>query len=154
MFPFDRLIGAVDQIAAARPQEAFMAQIGRSTMRPAHMRFETIMPAAAFGQTIDEARLVVAHAGMGTIITALQAGKPIVVLPRRAELGEVTTNHQLATAKWLRDKRGVFVAEAEADLAETIDRALSQGADVDSVGSSAPPEFIAKIRGFILGASA
>ena len=59
---------------------------------------------------IAGARLVVAHAGVGSVVSAGEQGKPIVVLPRRAALGEHTSDHQVETIGWLRGKPGVHVA--------------------------------------------
>ena len=49
---------------------------------------------------------IIAHAGMGTILTALEMGKPLLVMPRRAELGEHRNDHQLATAMRFADLGG------------------------------------------------
>ena len=46
---------------------------------------------------MDAAAAIVAHAGMGTILTALETGKRLLVMPRRAALGEHRNDHQLAT---------------------------------------------------------
>lgn len=52
-----------------------------------------------FDKLCHDARLIVAHAGMGTIISAMTKGKPIIVFPRIAALGEHRNEHQLATSK-------------------------------------------------------
>ena len=44
--------------------------------------------------------MIVAHAGMGTIISAMQHQKPIIIFPRIAALGEHRTN-----IKWQRQKK-------------------------------------------------
>ena len=48
-----------------------------------------------------KAEIIVSHAGMASAITALQAATLIVMLPRRFEAGENTTDYQMATARWL-----------------------------------------------------
>ncbi|MEO6566652.1 MAG: glycosyltransferase, partial [Casimicrobiaceae bacterium] len=57
-----------------------------------------------------QAELIIAHAGMGSIVSALRYQRPIVILPRRADLREHRNDHQLATAKWLATRPGVHVA--------------------------------------------
>ena len=69
------------------------------------------------------ADVIVAHAGMGTVITAGRAGKPLVIMPRIEAWGEHTTDHQIATANWLRNKPGIFVADTDADLPGAIEAA-------------------------------
>jgi UDP-N-acetylglucosamine transferase subunit ALG13 len=152
MFPFDRLIRAMDAWAAARPEAAggMLAQIGEGAYRPAHMRWVTRLGIAEYEATVAQAQLVVAHAGVGSVVTAGEHGRPIVVLPRRAHLGEHTSDHQMQTAGWLRGKPGVHVAETEAELAGCIDRALAE--DPEAAGRlarSADPIFIARLRDFL-----
>ena len=57
-------------------------------------------PIAMSGRSLGDSALqvVIAHDEMGSIITALEMGKPIVVMPRRAELGEHRNDHQVAAA--------------------------------------------------------
>ena len=149
MLPFDRLIRAADAWAPAAGQEVF-AQIGNSGYKPLHMPFAKMLTPGEFTEKLRSACLVVAHAGMGTVISAMEAGKPIVVLPRRAADREVTTDHQIHTANWLKDKPGVLVAATEADLAPVIAKAMETLATAATrVPDSAPPELIARIRSFL-----
>ena len=100
-----------------------------------------------FARTVETAELVVAHAGMGSVITASQFHQPIVMLPRLKEAGEHTTDHQIATANWLRGKPGVFIADADADLGPRIAEALAAGAPAEPIfAPEAPEAFIARIR--------
>ena len=95
------------------------------------------------------AELVVAHAGMGSVITAGEHGKPIVLLPRLGSRGEHTNDHQVDTARWLRGRPGIHVADAEADLPPASPR-RAPPARRARLGSSAPPAFLARIRAFAL----
>lgn len=146
MFPFDRLIRAVDDWAEGR-QEEILAQIGNGSYEPRHMRFVRKLPREEFVAQIARADLIVGHAGMGTVITAGEHGKAIVIMPRLASLGEHTNDHQVDTAGWLGGRRGIFVAEDEAALAPAIAAARSGGA-VETIGARAPKEFLARIRAF------
>ena len=74
-------------------------------------------------------RLVVAHAGIGSIVSAAEIGRPIVVLPRRAAFGEHTSDHQVETVSRLHGRPGVHVAETEADLAGCIAAVAAAAAD-------------------------
>ena len=67
---------------------------------------------------------VVAHAGIGTILGALELGKPTVVMPRRAALGEHRNDHQLATARRFSGP-GIAVALDEHELAAELGRMAS-----------------------------
>ena len=46
-----------------------------------------------------EARVVVAHAGIGSVIDALKAGRSLVVVPRLRRFGEHNNDHQLDLAR-------------------------------------------------------
>jgi UDP-N-acetylglucosamine transferase subunit ALG13 len=154
MFPFDRLIRAMDGWAAANPGEELLAQTGDGAYEPRHMPWVRRLDQADFARTVAGARLVVAHAGMGSVITADQFGKPIVILPRLKEQGEHTTDHQLATAAWLRGKPGIHVADRDADLGPRIGDALEDARGGGTLGprfaAAASPEFLDRIRQYIL----
>ena len=70
MFPFDRLIRVMDAWAAAHGVAELLAQIGDGAYQPAHMPWVRRLDQAAFARTVAGARLIVAHAGMGSVITA------------------------------------------------------------------------------------
>jgi UDP-N-acetylglucosamine transferase subunit ALG13 len=151
MFPFDRLIRVMDAWAEAHGGQEMLAQIGAGAYEPAHMPWVRRLDQEAFGRQVAEARLIVAHAGMGSVITAGQAGRPIVLLPRLRAWGEHTTDHQLATANWLRGKPGIYVADRDADLGPRIAEALAaEDRGQPLIPPVAPAAFIARIRQCIL----
>jgi UDP-N-acetylglucosamine transferase subunit ALG13 len=147
MFPFDRLIRAMDAWAGAHPGTDCLAQIGEGGYLPERMRWVRRLDQADFARAVAGAELVVAHAGMGSVITASQHRRPIVMLPRRLERGEHTTDHQIATANWLRGKPGVHIAEDDADLGPAIAAALAAGPPTEpTFPAEASQDFIARIR--------
>jgi UDP-N-acetylglucosamine transferase subunit ALG13 len=149
MFPFDRMIRAMDDWAAAAPGEEVLAQIGAGAFEPRHMTWVRRLERPDYAARIAGARIVVAHAGVGSIVSAGEQGKPIVVLPRRAALGEHTSDHQVETVGWLRGKPGIHVAATEADLPACIAAAASAAASGERIAPTAAPDFIARIRRFI-----
>jgi UDP-N-acetylglucosamine transferase subunit ALG13 len=94
------------------------------------------------------AELIVAHAGMGSVLTALRHRRAILVLPRIAARGEHRNDHQLATARWLSTRPGVHVAWDEAELAGRLDgrRSLLSGPPIPEHASEA---LIARLSEFI-----
>ncbi len=145
--PFDRLVRAVDEWAGAGDAPAVFAQIGDSLYRPAHMEWAQYLPADQFRRRIEAAKLIVSHAGMGNLLAALQAQKPLIVMPRRAGLNEIRNDHQLATAKWLRQLPGVTVVEDGAELAAALRCGDWQAPE--ALRREASPELLAAIRDFI-----
>lgn len=146
--PFDRMIRVVDEWAGRHPEARVFAQIGPGQYRPQHMAFADFVAPGRADELMQEASLIVAHAGMGSVLTALQLQRPILIVPRRASLGEHRNEHQLATARWLENKPGVTVAWDEAELAQRLDR-LDQLSPASRIDATASPELIARLASFI-----
>ena len=146
--PFDRLVGTVDAWLAKHPDERGYAQVGTGAAPVRHLEAAPFVSAAECERRMREADLVVAHAGMGSILTALGLQKPIVVMPRRAELGEHRNDHQMATARWLAKYPGVHVVWNEQELLQRLDdRAAIVGGP--GIGPYASPELVANLRKFL-----
>ena len=146
--PFDRLIRAVDRWAMTHADQQVVAQIGDSAYVPQAMAYDHSLPPAEFVRRMMEAEVVIAHAGMGTIISAAEFCKPMVLLPRRGSLRETRNDHQVATAKWLRTKPGIFVADSEDELPAVLARALADSADIGLSGAL-PVAMIASLKSII-----
>ena len=128
--PFDRLVRAVDAWAGRHGRTDVVAQIGESSFVPKNLGWERFFSPAEFKRSIESADAIVSHAGIGTILTALDHAKPILIMPRRAALREQRNDHQLATAEQLRDRALVHVAMDEDELTrrlETIDGLTAAG---------------------------
>lgn len=119
--PFDRLTRTVDEWAAARQRDDVFAQIGDTDYEPNHVRWTRFLTPKDFRKTMEQSDLVVAHAGMGTILTAREVATPVLVLPRRASAQETRNEHQLATARLLQNRGLVDVAWEETDLWAKLD---------------------------------
>ena len=145
--PFDRLVKAVDAWAAGSSEAAAFAQIGSSAYKPAHMEWASYLPVDSFRRRLEAASLVVSHAGMGNLLLALQAKKPILVMPRRLQLNEIRNDHQLATARWLRQMPGVTVADDTEELVQALRR--GEWNEPDAVRAEASPELLTAVREFI-----
>lgn len=129
--PFDRLVRAVDDWCAVSAPCAVFGQIGepgRAGYRPKHFDWWPFVDPEEFRRRFDQASVIVAHAGMGSIITALLHQKPIVIMPRRDDLGEHRNDHQYATAKSFANRPLVHVAMTEQELPAQIDMALKSPA--------------------------
>ena len=150
--PFDRLVSTVDQWARDRNRDDVFAQIGQSGYRPQRIQCSELLEPEEFRRRYESASAVVAHAGTGTIITALQLGKPIIVMPRRASLMETRNDHQVATAEQFQKFASVTVAWNEVELAsklDQIDGLVGQAA----VGKYASQELLEAVSGFIEGSN-
>lgn len=116
--PFDRLIDVLDNILGCDVE--CIAQVGLGGAVSKKMScYETISP-DEFEVYCKRSSLIISHAGMGSIITALSLKKPIIIFPRVAGLGEHRNDHQLATAKSFSNTPGVYPAFSNAELADLL----------------------------------
>lgn len=118
--PFDRLLKAVDMIASKLKDVPFHVQAFANDYEARHVQtYESLTP-GDFDEKIKKASLIISHAGMGTVISALVQGTPIVIMPRLLKYNEHRNEHQLATAKKLDDLKFVHVAYDEHELVQKI----------------------------------
>lgn len=96
--PFDRFLKMLDEVAPSLYSEEIVAQAIPGDYTPRHFHLTGFITPSDFDEYVRRARIVVSHAGMGTIISALKLGKPIVVVPRRVDMGEIRSDHQITTA--------------------------------------------------------
>jgi UDP-N-acetylglucosamine transferase subunit ALG13 len=149
--PFDRMVQAIDQWAGAHSYGDIFAQIGPAQYRPQHMPWTEFLDAAECRRKMEHADAVVAHAAMGSILTALELGKPILVLPRRADLGEDHDDIQLITAQRLVAQGRVIVAQDVPQLLEKLAYFRTLGPAERRV-TQAAPALLAALRAFIASA--
>jgi beta-1,4-N-acetylglucosaminyltransferase len=120
-FPFDRLVLAMDDLVSRGIVTGdVLAQVGVGGAKPRHMRAVEVMDKPQFDEAVRGATCLVGHAGMGTITMALERGKPLLVMPRRKEHGELVNDHQLATARRFEAQGQVLVAYEPPQLEEKI----------------------------------
>lgn len=121
---FDRLIAAMD---ALTPQLGMpvIAQTGNGSYQPRHMDARAKIAPADFETLVQQSRLIVSHAGIGTVLTAARFARPIILVPRRADRGEHRNDHQLATVANLAGRPGILVAMDETALAAAIAEGLA-----------------------------
>jgi UDP-N-acetylglucosamine transferase subunit ALG13 len=130
---FDRILHALD---ALEIDEELVVQCGASAVRPRNARNLEFLPFDELTDEVRRARVVVMHAGVGSIMVALAAGKRPVVVPRLQRFGEAVDDHQLLLARRL----------AAAGLVESIeDLTLLPAAIAADAGSSPPPHPAAEL---------
>ncbi|MDB6169040.1 MAG: Beta,4-galactosyltransferase CpsIVG [Verrucomicrobia bacterium] len=146
--PFDRLVRVVDQWAGENRRTDVFAQIAETSLKPSFIAYKQFLEPAEFSERLAAASVIVSHAGMGTILSALRSEKPILVMPRRATLREVRNEHQLATAERLAAMGRITVALDETELRATLDR-IGELKPKEKISPYAGPELVAALRDFI-----
>jgi UDP-N-acetylglucosamine transferase subunit ALG13 len=148
--PFDRLVGAVNDWATENPGQTVLAQTGLGRDDYAALTCQSNLDQTEFRAALEAADVVVAHAGMGSILMAAEAGKPIIIMPRRADMAEHRNDHQRDTAAKMASLSNVHVVETADELSAALTRILSQGAARQStLTATAQPQLLATLRDFI-----
>ena len=118
---FDRFVRVVDEWAHKNPQVEILAQIADGAYIPKHMQYVDYLSGEKYVTAFNRAAVVLAHAGMGTVINSLIESKPVVVYPRKASLGEHRNEHQLATCSKIGNLKGCYVTYEPDELFQTLD---------------------------------
>jgi UDP-N-acetylglucosamine transferase subunit ALG13 len=129
--PFDRLLAAIDSLDTT---EEIVAQVGSSTHRLSRARCYDFL---TFEQTLEymrAARVVVSHAGVGSVLAALTVGRVPVVMPRLRRHGEAVDDHQLPFARRLASEGLVLLAEEPVELGAALE--LVQDHGLDGIGAT------------------
>lgn len=149
--PFDRLVRVVDAWAGQSKAEVFGQITERASYQPVNFPATANLDPVEYQARCAQADFLVAHAGMGSILTALQLGKPIVVLPRRGHLKETRNDHQYATAERFGSRPGITVALSEDALPAALDKVLSKTSEFAAtpISSTADASLIAALRKMI-----
>ena len=153
--PFDRLVRAVDLWCETNKRDDVFGQIadpGPNGYYPCNFKWEQFVSPNEYRTKYNEAELIIGHAGMGSIISALVKATPILIMPRRSKYHETRNDHQVSTAIKFSKHKGVFVADNE----DSVGKRLNQWGDrrktltLDRAGPYAEVKLINTLREFIL----
>lgn len=125
--PFDRLIRLVDEAVGLGwiPAADVLAQIGDGRYVPKNLNYQRFLSPEDCARTFDAATAIIGHAGVGTIMQALQRNKVLIAVPRRPEQGECVDDHQVQTARVFAAQGHVLTADNVETLAESLRAAPS-----------------------------
>ncbi len=121
--PFRRLLDEVALIAAELPQPVIV-QHGSTPFQSEACKGIGFVDMAEFERLVAEAELLILHAGAGSVIHAVRAGKVPVLMARLADHGEHVDDHQREFAGALERAGRAVVANEPGDLAGSVLRAF------------------------------
>jgi beta-1,4-N-acetylglucosaminyltransferase len=110
-YPFDRLLRGLEGV-----DEELVVQGGSSSHRLDGATWFDFLDYPQLVEHVHAARVVVSHAGVGSVMTVVAEGKRPVVVPRLARYGEVVDDHQLPFARRLDEAGLVLLVEDPAEL--------------------------------------
>lgn len=152
--PFDRLIRGMDIWAKAHPEIDVIAQTGRlgsQNYTPHYMNHAPTFDPAAFDAHCQNAQLIVAHAGTGSLMKAHACDTPLLMMPRQARLGEHRNDHQVAMAKHFQETRGVQLVFEEDAIPAAVDAQLAGNPQAPLLKEFADDPLINALRTVIFG---
>jgi len=127
--PFNRLLDKVAEIVHRLPPPVFV-QRGSTVFELPACEVHAFVSMEDFSTRISSASLVILHAGAGSVIHAVRAGKIPVVVPRRAKYGEIADDHQVEFAVEMEKSGRAIVAMEPSDLENAVSRALTLQATI------------------------
>jgi UDP-N-acetylglucosamine transferase subunit ALG13 len=117
--PFDRLLRAADRLSRG---EELVVQCGTSPFRPADATCFDFLPFEGVLELMRDARVVVTHAGVGSIMAARTVGKRPIVVPRLRRFGEAVDDHQVGLGRRLHAAGLVTLVEDADELPAAVAR--------------------------------
>ena len=126
---FRRLLDAVEfqaQQGILKGEEIVFQSGHTSNFSPVTGRLFPFIPLEEFEKVVQEAEVVICHAGAGTLIHVFRVGKVPVVMPRQKKHGEHVDDHQVELVKELAGQERVIPAYEEDHLASAIEKARNQ----------------------------
>jgi UDP-N-acetylglucosamine transferase subunit ALG13 len=90
---------------------------------PSNCKHERFFAMEDFANKVNEAELIISHAGAGTLLHVIQAGRVPVVMPRQKKYEEHIDDHQVELVKALAAEGRVIPAYEPEDLPAAIEEA-------------------------------
>lgn len=121
--PFDRLVKWMDKcvIELKLQRSDVYAQIADSDYMPKNFNHTKFLSEDEFETKLNDADIVVSHAGMGTIINTVLGNKKCVIVPRLSLLDEHRNDHQIDTCEQVADISNVVVASTYDEFISAIE---------------------------------
>lgn len=106
---FDRLLKAIEkQIKLGNLEGDVIVQAGSTKYESKYMKIFDYIPMEQFDEYIKEADLVIAHGGVGTILSSIRKNKKVIAVPRLSKYKEHENDHQLEIVSEF-TKRGYII---------------------------------------------
>jgi UDP-N-acetylglucosamine transferase subunit ALG13 len=111
-YGFERLVRRLLEVLP--PEADVLWQTGDTDTSGLGVDGHHAIPERELSDAMREADVVVAHAGVGTALAALEVGKRPLLVPRRLAHGEHVDDHQIQIAEELTRRGLALTAEADA----------------------------------------
>ncbi|NWG29869.1 MAG: hypothetical protein HXY29_00040 [Rhodocyclaceae bacterium] len=126
--PFRRLLDVVAAHLALLPHPV-VVQHGHTPFVAPNCRTVDFLSMQEYADHIAQARVLIMHAGAGSLIHAIEAGKRPIVMPRLERYGEHVNDHQMELASALAQQRRVVLIASGQELVGALRIVLSDRPD-------------------------
>jgi UDP-N-acetylglucosamine transferase subunit ALG13 len=116
--------------------EKVIAQIGVSSYIPKNLDYFREASIDEINKYLKEARIVISHAGVGSIITALKYGKPLILVPRIKKFREHNSDHQIEIANAIETEKKAYVVYDICRLHKAINLAIKNEDSISETSQS------------------
>lgn len=120
----DALLRVLPEVTT--PDAQVLWQVGSTDVNGRGIEAHDRLPADHLRRAMSEADLVVAHAGVGSALNALDSGNVPVLLPRLHSRGEHVDDHQQMIARRLADRRLAVTSDPAGLTAAHLREAMSK----------------------------
>ncbi len=144
-FLFNRLMQWLDRAIAQKliqpEQEEIVIQYGSCTLVPQGVKGYSVLKETEFLSLVEQARIIVAHCGEGTLDLLANITKPFILIPRTSKFQEHVDDHQLELAEQLA-KLGIPIANSLEDLVDFIASPQTANISISPTQSYAQASFL------------
>ncbi len=120
---FTRLLKEVQKnIDNGMIQEEVIVQAGSTKFESKDMKMFSLIPTDELLKLQEQARIIITHGGVGSIISSIKMGKKVIAIPRLAKYGEHVNDHQIQIVESFASNgliKGVFNIE---ELGKTLEK--------------------------------
>ncbi|MCH5166344.1 MAG: VanZ family protein [Erysipelotrichales bacterium] len=120
---FDRLLNAIDkEIDNGNIKDKVIVQAGFTfkTYKSKNMEMFDYVDTKTMNDLVKKSDVIISHAGAGSILTALENDKKIIVVPRQSKYGEHNNDHQIEIAEKFSNDGHVIYLKNLNNLVETL----------------------------------
>lgn len=122
---FSRLLNAIANQIHLFPQP-ILIQSGHTHFVSDKCDVVEFIDMDTFVECVKQAEILVLHAGAGSTLHSIRAGKIPILMPRRADFSEHVNDHQVAFAQMLDESGKAIIINDENDLITAINKIKNQ----------------------------
>ena len=123
-FKFERIFKIVDELCDEGILEGneIIAQCGFNDYVPRNYKAFDFLSAEEFKKLVSKSEFAISHAGTGTVVSAVNEGKKVIIFPRLAKYNEHLDDHQLELCELFEKSKYALVAHNKKELIACIQK--------------------------------